>query len=69
VRDFLGLVSTDVTDWRFVEFPEVPQEPWSKYGSNNPFLQARKGPLLSNKEDATQPAAPTPPPKQTPAAD
>ena len=63
VRDFLGLFSTDVTDWRFVDFPEVPQGPWSKYGGNNPFLQARKGPPLSTKEEAARPAASTPPPK------
>jgi hypothetical protein len=29
VRDYLGLNETDVTDWRFVEFSEVPRGPWS----------------------------------------
>jgi hypothetical protein len=24
VRDYLGLKQTDVTDWRFVDFSEVP---------------------------------------------
>jgi hypothetical protein len=38
VRDFLGLQDTDVTDWRFVEFSEVPQGPWSKLGDNNTFV-------------------------------
>src|SRR5438067_3811736 len=43
VRDFLGMDSTDVTDWKFVDFDEVPQGPWAKYGENNTFVQnARK---------------------------
>jgi hypothetical protein len=43
VRDYLGLNDTDVTDWKFVEFSEVPSGPWSKHGDNNTFVQnARK---------------------------
>ncbi len=43
VRDFLGLRDTDVTDWKFVEFNEVPTGPWARYGDNNTFVQnARK---------------------------
>ena len=43
VRDFLGMNDTDVTDWKFVEFSEVPPGPWSKHGDNNTFVQnARK---------------------------
>ena len=38
VRDYLGLKQTDVTDWRFVEFSEVPRGPWSTLGENNTFL-------------------------------
>ena len=38
VRDFLGLKPTDVTDWRFVEFSEVPRGPWSTHGENNTFV-------------------------------
>lgn len=38
VRDFLGLQSTDVTDWRFVDFSEVPRGPWSTLGENNTFV-------------------------------
>src|SRR5439155_9383858 len=38
VRDYLGLNETDVTDWRFVEFSEVPPGPWSKLGENNTFV-------------------------------
>jgi hypothetical protein len=32
VRDFLGLRSLDVVDWKFVEQAEVPAGPWSMYG-------------------------------------
>jgi hypothetical protein len=38
VRDYLGLQDTDVTDWKFVEFSEVPPGPWSKLGDNNTFV-------------------------------
>jgi hypothetical protein len=38
VRDYLGLQSTDVTDWKFVEFSEVPRGPWSQLGDNNTFV-------------------------------
>ncbi|MDB6173015.1 MAG: hypothetical protein JWL59_2326 [Chthoniobacteraceae bacterium] len=39
VRDYLGLASKDVTDWKFVEFREIPAGPWSKFGDNNTFVQ------------------------------
>jgi len=42
VRDFLGLANTDVTDWKFVEFREVPQGPWSMYGDNNNFVMQQR---------------------------
>jgi hypothetical protein len=38
VRDYLGLHETDVTDWQFVDFKDVPRGPWSKLGENNTFL-------------------------------
>ncbi len=38
VRDYLGMDDTDVTDWKFVDFDEVPQGPWAKYGDNNTFV-------------------------------
>jgi hypothetical protein len=38
VRDFLGLKETDATDWKFVEFNEVPRGPWAKFGENNTFV-------------------------------
>ncbi len=38
VRDFLGMNDTDVTDWKFVEFRDVPPGPWSLHGENNTFV-------------------------------
>ena len=38
VRDYLGVKETDVTDWRFVDFSEVPRGPWSTVGENNTFV-------------------------------
>jgi hypothetical protein len=38
VRDYLGLQETDVTDWKFVDFSEVPRGPWSRHGENNTFV-------------------------------
>jgi hypothetical protein len=49
VRDYLGMNDTDVTDWRFVDFEEVPRGPWSTHGSNNTFVindQAKRQPLV-----------------------
>ncbi len=40
VRDFLGLAPTDITDWKFVEFREIPNGPWARWGDNNTFVQA-----------------------------
>lgn len=45
VRDFLGMNDTDVTDWRFCEFDEVPEGPWAKFGENNTFV-------LNKRKDA-----------------
>jgi len=38
VRDYLGLTETDVTDWQFVDFKDVPRGPWSRLGENNTFV-------------------------------
>jgi hypothetical protein len=40
VRDYLSLSETDVTDWQFVDFKDVPRGPWSKLGENNTFVTA-----------------------------
>jgi hypothetical protein len=42
VRDYLGLASTDLTDWKFVEVRDVPPGPWRSYGENNHFVIARR---------------------------
>jgi hypothetical protein len=42
VRDYLGLQDTDVTDWKFVDFKEVPSGPWARYGSNNTFVLTQR---------------------------
>jgi len=42
VRDFLGMEDTDVTDWKFVEFADVPAGPWATYGDNNTFVINRR---------------------------
>ena len=47
VRDFLGIATTDVTDWRFVDVREVPAGPWRNFGENNPFTQAQPAPAIA----------------------
>ncbi len=42
VRDFLGMDDSDVTDWKFADFEEVPQGPWAAYGENNMFVMMRR---------------------------
>lgn len=42
VRDYLGLQSTDVTDWQFVEVRDVPSGPWRNFGDNNHFVLAQR---------------------------
>lgn len=38
VRDYLGFSTKDICDWKFVEFRDVPNGPWSRYGDNNDFV-------------------------------
>jgi hypothetical protein len=42
VRDFLQLGGTGLTDWRFVDFQDVPSGPWASYGDNNTFVIERR---------------------------
>lgn len=42
VRDFLGMNDTDITDWKFVEFADVPVGPWAAFGDNNTFVINRR---------------------------
>lgn len=61
VRDFLGLSSTDVTDWKFVDFRDVPKGPWSLYGDNNHFVQG----VRNNQERVASNVPPPPLPTRT----
>jgi hypothetical protein len=47
VRDYLGMADTDVTDWKFVDYKDVPNGPWAELGENNPFV-------LDKRIDATR---------------
>ena len=38
VRDFLGMGSMDVVDWKFVEFSDITPGPWTRFGENNTFV-------------------------------
>jgi len=42
VRDFLEMADTDVTDWKFVDFKDVPNGPWTIHGDNNPFVLQKR---------------------------
>jgi hypothetical protein len=42
VRDYLGMADTDVTDWKFVEYKDVPNGPWTTHGDNNPFVLQKR---------------------------
>jgi hypothetical protein len=57
VRDYLGLQETDVTDWKFVDFSEVPRGPWATLGENNTFVindrQAGKALVEVSKTDGS----------------
>ncbi len=66
VRDYLGLGSTDVTDWKFVEARDVPDGLWAQCGENNDFVKMarRTGqplvPLPALPQQSTLPLPPLP---------
>ena len=64
VRDYLGMNETDVTDWQFVDFKDVPRGPWSKLGENNTFVIADR-----NEAASTALAKRSGGPEATPAAE
>jgi TonB family protein len=71
VRDHLGLASTDVTDWRFIEVSDVPPGPWRSYGENNHFVIAQRH-LETNFDEQKRfaiPAARKPAQGATPSAE
>lgn len=52
IRDFLGLDGHDVTDWKFVDFKDVPHGPWSRHGENNTFvLEGSRAPKRASREN------------------
>ena len=68
VRDYLGLGTKDVLDWKFVEFRDVPTGPWSRFGENNTFvMEARRSQArmaaAERKGASTKPKAPAGPAK------
>ncbi|MFM7182590.1 MAG: hypothetical protein ACKO2G_14155 [Verrucomicrobiales bacterium] len=42
VRDYLGMSSSAIVNWRFVEVNEVPAGPWRRWGENNHFVHTRE---------------------------
>lgn len=62
VRDFLGISSTDVVDWCFVEWNDVPPGPWAELGSNNHLVIAKQRDqkrILAQNGKPVKKAAPT----------
>lgn len=56
VRDYLGLGTKDVCDWKFVEARDVPSGPWARYGDNNDFvINSRKNSERVVKQDNNLP--------------
>ena len=52
VRDFLGITGSDnKCDWRFAEVHEIPYGPWRKFGTNNPFVNARTASSKTSKKE------------------
>ena len=42
MRDYLGLSGLDKTDWKFVEYDQVPYGPWIEYGEQAILYSAIK---------------------------
>jgi hypothetical protein len=56
VRDFLSLGGLDLCDWKFVDFHQVPQGPWTRYGDNNTFVRLRRQSGLDTVKYASESA-------------
>lgn len=59
VRDYLGINETDVTDWKFVDFDEVPHGPWARHGNNNTFVMNQRKASTAVAEAPKQPSEAT----------
>ena len=57
VRDYLGMGSMDVVDWKFVEARDVPPGPWARIGTNNNVAQRlqRTGSTMVDAAPALKP--------------
>lgn len=66
VRDYLGVASTDVVDWCFVEWSDVPQGPWADFGSNNHLVIAKQRDPKRMLVQNSKPAKKAPPPDDEP---
>jgi len=60
VRDYLGLSTTDVTDWKFVETEGIPDGPWSLHGANNPLVRPVARPQEPHTAEALRKGDPLP---------
>ncbi|HEX5175622.1 MAG TPA: hypothetical protein VFV83_01260 [Chthoniobacteraceae bacterium] len=65
VRDYLGMADTDVTDWKFVEFAEVPTGPWATHGDNNTFVINKRAEETRLALARTSGTPATPPPSSS----
>ena len=59
VRDYLGMGTNDLCDWKFVESASVPDGPWKNYGDNNTFALMRKGANLYERDRNNAKRAPS----------
>jgi hypothetical protein len=50
VRDFLGISSGALCDWRFCTYTEVPDGPWKRYGMNNTFLKKEQSDIAAMRK-------------------
>ncbi len=41
VRDYLKIGNKAVVHWRFIEMSRIPAGPWTKLGTNNPFVNKK----------------------------
>ncbi len=42
IRDYLGISTTDIVDWCFLEWNDVPPGPWGQIGKNNHLVLAKQ---------------------------
>ena len=57
VRDYLGMGNMDVVDWKFIEYSDIPQGPWARFGENNSFVidYRRRGTRVAQAQKVARP--------------